>query len=159
MAHFQTVLTIQPDFALAHNNLAVALLRKGHGREAVAQYQTSLELQPDDARTLSDLAWVLATWPEASVRNGVRAMELAQRANQLSGGQDSLSFEALAAAYAEGGRFAEAIVTVQQALQLATAQNDAALVNTLQAQLGCYQTGSPFRDAGQTDAPAHPNRP
>ena len=147
IAHFQTALKIQPGFSVTHSNLALALLRKGRAREAVAQYQSFLEHQPDNARILSDLAWVLATWPETSIRNGEQAIDLAQRANQLSGGQDPVILRTLAAAYAEGGQFAEAVTTAQRAMQLADAQSDATLGDALRAQVKLYQAGSPFRDA------------
>ena len=91
-------------------------------REALAHYQKSLETQPNNPQILANLAWLLATCREASVRNGAGAVELAQRANQLSGGQDAMILRTLAAAYAEAGRFAEAITTAQRALELATAQ-------------------------------------
>jgi Flp pilus assembly protein TadD len=146
LAHFQKALEIQPRDAPGHNNLANALLRKGRVREAVAHYQTALELRPNNVRTLSNLAWVLATWPEASIRNGAQAIELAQRASQLTDGQDPMILRTLAAAYAEGGRFAEAITNAQHALQLADARSNSTLADTLQSQLMLYQAGSPFRD-------------
>ena len=80
----------------------------------------------------------IATWPETSVRNAARAIDLAQRANQLSGGQDPMVLQSLAAAYAEGGRFAEAVTAAQRALQLAEAQTNAALADTLRSQLKLY---------------------
>jgi tetratricopeptide (TPR) repeat protein len=143
---------------MAHNYLADALLQKGQVREALAHYQRSLEIQPDKARILSRLAWALATCPEATIRNGAKAVELAQRANQLSGGQDPLILRSLGAAYAEGGRYAEAITTARQALSLATAQSNTALINELGAQIGLYQAGSAFRDPGLAAA-VHPNAP
>jgi protein O-mannosyl-transferase len=158
IAHFQTALKIQPGFTLAHGNLAMALIRNGQAREAIAQYESILKLQPDNADALSGLAWVLATWPEASVRNGSEAMRLAERANQLTGGQDFQTLRTLAAAYAEGGQFAEAVTTAQQALQLADSQSNGALVEALRSQLKSYQAGSPFRDPGPTNAPANRNQ-
>jgi Flp pilus assembly protein TadD len=149
IGHFQEALKIQPGFAEAHNNLGYVLLQTGHVREAVAQFETVLILQPDNARTMSNLAWVLATCPDASVRNGTRAMELARKADHLNG-QDPVVLHALAAAYAEGGRFAEAVTAAQRALQLASAQSNAPLAEMLQSQLKLYQAGSPFRDTGQT---------
>ena len=122
----------------------------GDAREAVAHYQKALELQPKNAITCKNLAWMLATCPEASVRNGARAVELAERAVWLSGGSDPIFVGTLAAAYAEAGRFPEAIVTAQHAQQLAAAQNKTRLVDALQAQIGLYQAGAPFREAGQT---------
>ena len=159
IAHFQAVLSIQPGIALTHNNLAIALLRKGRAREAIAQYQAFLKMQPDNARILSDLAWVLATWPETSIRNGEQAIDLAQRANQLSGGQDPVILRTLAAAYAEGGQFAEAATTAQRAMQLADAQSDTALGDALRAQVKLYQAGSAFRDPVPMSARAKPGQP
>ena len=88
-----------------------------------------------------------------------KAIELAQRANELSGGQDPVILRTLAAAYAEGGQFAEAVTTAQRALQLADSQSNAALGDGLRAQIKFYQAGSPFRDPGPIDAPASPSRP
>jgi Flp pilus assembly protein TadD len=144
--HFQKAVEIQPDFAEAHINLGSALLQKGQVREALAHCRAALKIQPDNPDTLSNLAWVLATWPDASVRNGTEAIELAQRANQLSGSKDSMTLRALAAAYAEGGRFAESVTAARRALQLADAQSNAALADALRSEIKLYQTGSPFRD-------------
>ena len=146
IAHFQKALAIQPDFAEAHITLAGALLQKGQVREVLAHSRTALKLQPDNPAILSSLAWVLATWPEASVRNGAEAIELGQRAKQLTGGQDPLVLRALAAAYAETGRFAEAIMSAQQAMELALRQNDPGLVVALRSELNFYRAGSPFRE-------------
>ena len=67
--------------------------------------------------------------------------------------------EALAAAYAEAGRFAEALATAQRALQLAEAQSNGVLAEALGSQLKFYQAGAPYRDAGPADAPANSSRP
>ncbi len=91
---------------------------------------------------------MLATCAEASVRNGARAVDLAQQAERLSGGKDPMILGTLAAAYAEAGRFAEAVKTARQALALAAAQGNSAHVATLQAALAVYEKGSPFRDPG-----------
>ena len=155
IVHFQAALKIQPGNALTHNNLAIALLRKGQAREAVAQYQSSLELQPDNTDILFNLAWVLATWPEAAVRNGPQALELARRANQLTGGTTPAILRTLAAAYAESGQFTEAATTARQALDLAALQTNAALADALRSELKLYQADSPFRDSGTL--PKHAN--
>ena len=60
----------------------------------------------------------------------------------------------LAAAYAENGQFPEAVASARRALHLATARNNAALVNELGVQLGFYQAGSPFRDASLANTPS-----
>jgi Flp pilus assembly protein TadD len=94
---------------------------------------------------------VLATSPEALVRNGVRAVELAQEALRLSAGDNPTLIATLAAAYAEAGQFTQAIETARRALQLATAQNRTALGNRVQAEIASYQAGSPYRDTGRSE--------
>ena len=73
-------------------------------------------------------------------------MELAQQAERLTAGENPSVLGTLAAAYAEAGRFPEAVAAAQRALELATAQAGAAQVESLRARLGLYQAGSPFRD-------------
>jgi protein O-mannosyl-transferase len=159
MNHFRTALQIQPDFAEAHYNLGKALLETGQGSEARVQVQAALKLQPDNPDALSLLAWVLATWPEASVRNGAQAVKLAQRANELSGGGNPLVLRTLAAAYAEAGRFAEAIASARQAVQLAEAGSNVMLADAFRLQLKGYQAGSPFRVSVPVNTPVSPARP
>jgi len=159
IGEFQKAVEILPQFAQAHDNLGNALLQRGRVQEGVLHYQRSLEIQSDAPATQHALAWVLATCPEASIRNGARAVELAQRANQLSGGRNAMILCTLGAAYAECGRFAEAIAAAQQALELATTQNNAALAVVLRGQIGLYQKGSPYRDPRLTKTPARSNQP
>ena len=151
---YQKAVAIEPDSAEAHNNLGYALLQRGQVREAIVHYQTSLEIQPDNPDTHNTLAWVLATWPEPSVRNGVNAVALAGQANRLSGGRNPVIIETLAAANAEAGRFSEAVTTARRAVQLASAQSNAPLVKALQAQIELYQAGHPFHEPAQTNRPS-----
>lgn len=153
IVQFQKELEINPNSADARNNLGTALLKKGRGDDAIAQYQKALAAQPGNVtfqNNLAHVAWLLATSPDPSIRNGTRAVELAQQADQSSGGSNLMTAAALAAAYAEAGRFPDAVVTARRALQLAASQNNAAAVAALQTQLKLYQTGSPFHDTGAT---------
>jgi tetratricopeptide (TPR) repeat protein len=155
VVHYQKALEIQPDFADGHVNLANALLQKKQVREALAHCRAALKFQPDNPEILSDLAWVLATWPDASVRNGTEAIQLAQRAIQLTGGRDPMTLRALATAYAEAGQFGKAVSTARRALELAESHSNAALADTLRSDIKLYQADSPFRDTVQ--APPHAN--
>jgi tetratricopeptide (TPR) repeat protein len=119
--------------------------------EAIVHYQRALAIQPgfvEAQGSLARIAWVLATSPNPTVRNGSKAVELAQQTDRLSGGRNPAMAATLAAAYAEAGRFSEAITTAQRALELASNQNNAPMVAALDAQLKLYQAGSPFREAG-----------
>src|ERR1700730_15853550 len=74
--------------AEAHTTLGDALLRKGKIGEAITHYETALEIAPRSISTLNNFAWALSTSPDASLRNGARALELAQKADQLAGGKN-----------------------------------------------------------------------
>ena len=148
VAHFERALALQPNLGEAHNGLASALLQAGRVREAVAQYQAAVAAAPENPYLLNNLAWALATCPEASIRDGARAVELAQQAERLSGGKDPWILGTLAAAYAEAGRFSEAVAAAQRALELATARADTKQAEDLRARISLYQAGSPYRDPG-----------
>ncbi len=150
ITHYQKALQIKPDEAEAHNNLGGALLEKGSVDEAITHYQKALQIQPDYAEIQNSLAWVLATCPQASLRNGIQAVKLAQRANQLAGDGNPNFLCTLAAAYAESGRFSEAVETAQRALQLAGAQFNTALADDIRSQLKLYQARAPFHLPEQT---------
>jgi Flp pilus assembly protein TadD len=160
--HFQKAVAIRPEYAKAHDNLGNALMQQGQVDEAIIHFQKALEIRsdyPTAGYNLARAAWQLATSPEVSVRNGTRAVALAEQVERLSGGRDPMINMTLAAAYAETGRFAEAVATAERAQQLAAAQNNTALVNALREQIELYQAGAPFRDARLTNPPAHPKSP
>ncbi len=142
---FEEVLRSDSGNAKAHNNLAAALVQKGRIAEAVAQYDKVLEIDPDHIKACNGLAWLLATSPEAAVRNGARAVQLAERANRLTGGSNPLMLRTLAAARAELGKFDDALQSAQRALELATAQGNEELVGVLRSQIEIYKSGQPLR--------------
>ena len=76
-------------------------MQKHQTRAAIEQWETALALDANDGNTQSNLVWVLATAPNASLRNGIRAVELAERALKLAGGLSPILHRTLAAAYAE----------------------------------------------------------
>ena len=143
IVHYQKAVELQPRLEVAYNGLGCAFRRKGMAASAVACFQKAIELQPQFVTAQTDLAWMLATWPDPPVRNGARAVALAGQANQSSKDKDALILRTLAAAYAEAGQFPEALVTAKQALALA--QSNPELANVLQAEIGLYQTNSPCR--------------
>jgi tetratricopeptide (TPR) repeat protein len=149
--HYEQALKISPDDD-AENNLGLALLLEGKLDEAVSHYQRALEMNPGNAGRCQRLAWRLATHPQTSLRRGDKAVKLAQQLNRLSGTKDPVILQTLAAAYAETKQFPEAISAGEQALQLASARNNTALVSDLHRQITDYQAGQPFRDTSLTDA-------
>ncbi|MGA2052500.1 MAG: hypothetical protein ABSH19_04230, partial [Opitutales bacterium] len=129
---------------------AGAQAQSGHFAEAVALYRQALELQPTAYAILNNLAMILATAPDASVRNGTDALAFAQKAADIDKFTRFESYDALACAEAETGDFANAINHVKQALDLAQSSNSggtnqAALIDGLNKQLADFQKNTPYR--------------
>jgi tetratricopeptide (TPR) repeat protein len=154
--HFQKALEVNPSHAQLYLSLGEAFYSLGNYPEALAQWRQGLRVEPNNRPLLNQTAWVLATCPKASVRNGSEAVELAQREAQLSGGQDPAVLDTLAAAFAEVGRFSEAVQTIRQALALATQQNKQPLATLLKARIALYEANTPFREAEQPSASLAP---
>jgi len=147
IVEFLKTLEIKTDFAEVHGNLATALGQQGRITDAMSHWREVVRLQPDNLRAVNQLAWAMATGAEASVRNGVEAAELAQWAVKLSRGQEPIPLGTLAAAYAEAGRFSEAVKAADRAISLATARGDAATADALRRQSRFYRTGSPYYES------------
>jgi len=146
IVHLQQAVEINPKQAQTRLNLGNGFYMQGKTREALQQWREGLRVDPNHVPLLSQTAWVLATCPQASIRNGTEAVELARRAAEASGGKDPAILDTLAAALAEAGRFPEAIETTRQALALATEQNAQPLAEELKARMSLYESRTPFRE-------------
>ena len=146
VAHYQRALELQPNIAEAHIQLGNVFLQNNDGRRAIAHYEAALKISPRSPIAQTDLAWVLACASDRSLRNGARAVELAEAANRSYGGRDAITLNAIAAAYAENGQFDKAIEIAQHALQLAHRQNEAALAEELRREIQLYENGSSYRE-------------
>ncbi|HEV2046984.1 MAG TPA: tetratricopeptide repeat protein [Chthoniobacterales bacterium] len=151
ISHFQIALSIEPQNAQLCTDLGNAFLLKGEARKTILYYDRALQLAPEAASTLNNLAWVFSTCTDDSLRDGARAVQLSQKAVELSQGQDPTLLRTLAAALAETGRFNEAIQISQRALQLAIAQNNSRLANRLRTDVDLYETKLPCRDPSLTN--------
>ena len=147
--HLQIALRLKPSYAEAHNNLAVALAQRGDVDAAVHQWRQTLSIESDNLDAHCNLAWVLATSPEGSIRNGAMALEHSERALRLSGGSNARIWRLVAAANAELGRFDAAISAAERALQLAQRDNNAVLVRTLESNIVSFRSSTPLRDYQQ----------
>jgi len=144
MVHYRLALQIAPNFAEIYNNLGFILLKKGILNEAAADFEKAVQLDPKNPQVLRTVAWVLATCPQASLRNGDRAVQLARRANDLEGGKNPAMLRTLAAALAEAGRFSDAKRTAQQAMELSKSMGQQDLAVRLDVELKRYDAGLPL---------------
>jgi len=146
IADWEKTLQIQPNDADAHTCLGNALLRQGSLKEAIAHYEKALALAPKDPHSRNNIAWVLATSSDASIRDGARAVEFAREAVEFSNSEDPKFLRTLAAAYAESSRFSEAVLTAKRGVQTATMQGKSAFAHVLERDIALYREHIPLRE-------------
>lgn len=137
------LLDLKPDTE-ARSQLATLLYQSGRFGEAVAEYRQVVAAKPDQLEALSNLAWLLATSPDSAVRNGTDAVRFAEQACRLTGYQRAQMIGALAAAYAEAGRFTEAVAATQKAIERSRAGGDARFAAMNEQLLKLYSAGKPY---------------
>src|ERR1022692_1433320 len=151
---WKKVVELNPDDELAQRSLGTVLLMTGQREESGVHFRkaselklrAALEADPNDVAALGRAAWMLATSPDASIRNGGEALGFAVRAVEISGGKDARMLDTLAAAYAEKGQFANAALTARRAQALAAQQNQAALADAIGSRIALYEADRPFRE-------------
>jgi Flp pilus assembly protein TadD len=111
----------------------------------VAQFRHILRAHPEHAEALNNLAWLLATCADDQVRNGAEAVRLAEEACRLSGGKEARFWGTLDAAYAEAGRFDDAVATATKARDLALAAGNSEIAQLAEGRLALYRTRKPYR--------------
>lgn len=154
IGHYLQVLAIRPDFPAAYGNLANVLQLQGRYAEAVEQYRGALRQRPEDVTTLGNLAWLLATreFPPEAAGGGPGAVELAEKACELTGQRDANLLDTLAAAYAAAGRFDDAAATAQRAVNRAMESGQWELARMAVQRMKLYQSGQPYREPPATQA-------
>jgi tetratricopeptide (TPR) repeat protein len=150
ISHWRKTVELQPGDVGSRDSLGTALAQQGSLAEAIAQWRASLRYDPDDGNALSDLAWVLATSPDISIRDGSAAVRFARHASDLAGGSNPMILRTLAAAYAENGQFSEAIEAASNGAGAAEAHSNAPLAEELRQNAASYQKRMPLRDPGLT---------
>ncbi len=145
IAHLETAISLKSDDVEAETQMANLLLQLGRRREASEILGRIVAQSPDDPDALKNYAWILATAPEDSLRDGSRAVALAERASEKAP-QNPFIQATLAAAYAESGRFPEATRLAGQALAVAEASNLTSLSDLLHKEIGLFENGQPVRE-------------
>ncbi len=146
IGHYREALRLRPDWASAHGNLGRALRLIGRVDPALEHLREAVRLDPECSICYGDIAWILATHPDGSVRDPAQAVRLAQRAAELTGYRHGTTLDTLAAAYAAAGRFEEAGETARRALDRTTAAGDVELSDEIARRLELYERGEPYRE-------------
>ncbi len=111
---------------------------------AIEDLERAVALEPDDTGVLNNLAWLLATSPEDEIRDGKRAIELAERACDLTAWEEAHIISTLAAAHAEAGDFERAREYSRQAVETGSPEGEVA--EQLRAELASYEVNKPWRE-------------
>jgi tetratricopeptide (TPR) repeat protein len=149
VSELKIAVQLRPRDAQANKSLGTAFAANGQWAEAIRCWRETLEIDPGNIAARSGLAWALATNPDSTLRNGAEALAIAQALCQGPNASNPAVLRVLAAAYAETGRFTEAIETARHAIELGTAQNQSQLAATVQEELQRFESGQPLRGAGK----------
>ena len=143
--HLQAALEKRKELVDANKNLARVLQRQDKDREALEHWRAALQEEPKDSVACLEIARVLASSPDAALRDGAAAVEAARQAVDLSKGEDPAALDARGAAYAEAGDFAQAILDARAAGELASERGEEKLAAEIQQRLQLYQAAKPYR--------------
>jgi tetratricopeptide (TPR) repeat protein len=128
----------------AYNNLGYALLPQGKLDEATTCFGEALKIKPDMVNALVGLAQVLIIHPNPNKRDAALAVELSEQAAKLTNNQNAKVLDTLAVSYAAVGRFDEAVKTEEAALNLAVAENDTQLIDSIRKGLALFKKRKPY---------------
>jgi len=145
--HWLEMVRIKPNESLLHSNLGTAYRRLGKLDMAVMHWLQALHLKPNYLSVLNKLAWLLATCEDSKYRDPVHAMELAERGCKLTAYKEPKLLDTLAAAYAEAGRFDEAVRTAERALGLAGLLGEEKLAANISKRLELYRQGQAYHES------------
>ena len=124
--------------------------KKGDYEKELEDLNQAMALNPKSSFGFNGAAWLYATCPKDEIRNGAKALELANKACDLSNWKDFNVIDTLAAAEAENGKFDDAMKHQQQAISSAQkAKTDEKTLAGMRARLALYQQQKPYRDNGK----------
>ena len=154
LAEFSAATKLDAHYPWPHIETAKIYLAEGRDAEAVEELRAAVRIDPDEVGILSFTALVLAANENAAVRNGRSAFALAAKANVLTSGSRPDVLDALGVACAELGKFDEAQMAAEQALEVATALK-LNKTEPIRQRLELYKNHQPWRQSFlATNAPA-----
>ena len=140
---YDDLVELAPEDASMFRGRGDAYLSLSEHEKAVADYDEALDIDPEDSGVMNNLAWVLATSPDESVRDGERAVELATKAAELTEFELPHILSTLASGYAEMGDFEKAREWAEKAVNLS---EDEEQKKGLNEELERYKLDKPWRE-------------
>jgi len=143
--HFYEAVRIDSGYAGAYYNLGKIFANQRRSKESILNYRKALRFSPDMTEALYNLSWILACHEDEKYRNGEEAVKLAEKLCRITRYNQPLALDALAAAYAETGKFDAAVLTAKKGLKLALLSGPKELVLGLKKRLQLYWAKRPYR--------------
>lgn len=135
---------VKEGIPFAFSSRSISYKQKGQYDLAIADLDQAMRFKPNFADAYNTLAWLLATAKEAHYRDGKRAVELVQKALSL---KDKVEYrDTLSAAYAEVGRFDDAMVEQERAIATLRTNGKKAAAADFQSRLDLYKKRLPYRE-------------
>jgi tetratricopeptide (TPR) repeat protein len=147
--HFGYVMMLRPEAEQAHARLRQVLLSLAREPDGLQRLREIAANAPDSPRMLNELAWLLATYPDAKSRDGAEAVQLAERACALTDRRIPALLDTLGAAYAKSGDFSRAISTIEEALNGAHASGDSDAIKLSERILASLRENLAYREEPQ----------
>ena len=149
IVHYNEALKYNPNYAGTYYNLGKIYINQNKIEIGIQFYKKALKLNPEMTQVLYNLSWLLASHEDEKYRNGKEALDLAKELCKITQNSQPLALDALAAAYAETGRFNEAVFTVRRALEMALKFGPNELISGLTKRLRLYQDKRPYRQSAK----------
>ena len=143
---FRNVLNLAPNDVEVRQILGKIFYQTGKWADGIVELKKAYRIQPDNPQVANDLSWMLATAPDQSLRNGPQSLGLALAVDKVSAGKNPIFLDTLAAAYAENGKYAEALRIANHALELAETEGKKDLIKSMKEEITLYEAGKPVRD-------------
>lgn len=137
--------------------LGDALVERGAYEEAIERYRQGLWRVDPDPAALNRIAWVLATCPIVELRDCERAIEIARHLCEITELAHPVALDTLAAAYAECGRWPDAVAWGRRAIDTALAQGDASTADSFRPRLKIYEDRLADHATGRTEPGVTPS--
>jgi len=144
-ADFDAIIRLDPQNGRAYQHRGSVYYAQHQYANAKADFARAIALNPEDPRAYNSMAWLMATSPDSNYRDGVKAVELARKACEFSSWRLPSMIDTLAAAYAEDGKFNDAVAAENQALEKWSHwRNVDASVKAARERIALYEAGKPY---------------
>ena len=144
--HYTEAVRLKPEMPLVHNSLGELYFQQGKIEQAVGHWAEALKIKPDWPEVLNNLSWCKAAYDREDFHNPDEAVQLAQKACELTDRKEPGLLDTLSVAYAAAGRFPEAIEAAEKAIEIALSSGQDELAEEIKKHLELYKAGQPYRE-------------